>query len=111
VVEGRALSARGDDRGDDRVQVRDDVARGKANGGNAESGECLVARTIAAEVVAALMYLAVDLDRESGAEAGEVERIFCDWIVSTKLEPAGTRPKCEPQALFRGIAAAAFAAR
>lgn len=103
--------AGGDDAAHRSADVGQDVAGRHSENAKAECSERPVTRGVSRWLVAACLMLAIDFDAQACGQAGEIETVVAEWMLTPELEPARTSPQRAPEQYFGQVPAAALAAR
>ncbi len=111
MVEGLACLTGGNDGADDRIQIGQNVASRNPERPEAEGRQLVVAAFIASRLIAAVMDLTIDFDRQPCRETSKVETIDADRVLAAKLESTGSRAKYAPECDLGQVAATALSSR
>ena len=85
----------------DRFKVRQNVGRGDPQREDTLKAKRLIAHQIPLRPVATVMRLAIDLNRQPGVGAEEIEHIRTERVLAAKLQPTRTRSQDTPEQHFR----------
>ena len=100
VVEGEMRPRRIDNVGERGFQIRQHILRQNTQCGNSVPGKPRVARFIQQGTAAKIMRSAVDLNRQTGIAAEEIEHIGSAWMLAAEFEAAGALAQFRPQQNF-----------
>jgi hypothetical protein len=101
VVEGYARRSLFKDMPHHRVHVSEDIGSGNSKRPDTDALKLDVACGVSLRPIAAIVRLSVNLDREAGFAAKEIEDKRSKWMLPAKLEAFGTRSKNAPKQGFR----------
>jgi len=97
LVEG-SFATRSDYRHRHTIQIAKNIARRNSKRRKPTLLHLPVALAVMCNLMWRVVKRSIDFDCEALAQAGEIEAILTDRVLTAEFEPAGTRPERLPQA-------------
>ena len=89
---------------DSTLKIIQHILRRQSQHGKSSRRQPRIPSLISRRPVAAIVRLAVDLDRQPPVETGEVKHDLAQWMLPPEFEPAGPLAQCPPDQDFGQIA-------